>query len=97
MREAQGSPQWTLGPRASSTGLAKTPAAIGRIQGHLHGQVTPVQGGSICGTPAGRALPLGLTTARLASGGEPGIRYAGLGPGLQALRHRGGVTRLLLR
>ena len=62
MREAQGSLQWTRGPLVSSTGLAQTPAAIGRIHGHLHGHVMQVQGGSICGTPAGCALPLGLTT-----------------------------------
>ena len=96
MREAQGSLEWTRRASASSTGLAQTPAAIGRIHGYLHGQVMQGQGGSVCGTPAGRAPPLGLTTVRLASGGEPGIRCAGSEPDPQALRQRRGVTQLPL-
>jgi hypothetical protein len=83
--------------RAASTGAAKTPDAIARDRRRLDGHVMWVQGGSVCAMPAGDVLRLGLTAARLASGGEPGIRRAGRDARLRALPQRRGDTRVQLR
>jgi hypothetical protein len=96
MRKAQGSLQWTRGARVVSTGTAKTPDAIARDRRRLHGQVTGAQGGSVCGMPVGGVLCLGLTAARLASGGEPGNRRAGREARRRALRQCRGDIRVHL-
>ena len=97
MRKAQGSLQWTRWQRVSSTGAAKTPDAIGRDRRRLHRQAMRAEGGSICGTAAGCALPLGLTTAQSASGGERGIRCAAPVSRRHGLLRRRGITRVLLQ